>query len=649
MKKILYYSIGFLIFLLLFHFFYYKPNVKKINEDIYLEKSTQIRDLFANQIRSKQSSIGNMVYLMSQNKELINALEKNDKNLLDYKDILNFLNKNSEYKNLWLHIIDKKGNSFYRSWTEKSGEYLLDIREDLKELFKSPKPSQNISSGLYDLTLKTIQPIFNKNGEFLGFIEFISKFSSIAKNLERENIDPIFLLSLEKSDKLVEPFSKNFIDGRYVVNTDVKKDLLRLVHENGVSFFTNILKYKLVDRYLVTNIMIRDTNGSEMGLFIMFYEKSKLNKSQLTDFINQYITIIIIFSLLYSIVFLYLLKSIYAKKLDAEIKLKTERIKSQSEKLEKLVDIYDKNVIFSRTDLKGVITHASSAFCRISGYSKDELIGQAHNIVRHPDTPKELFKQLWSDLKEEKKVTIEIKNMRKDGSYYWVIADFEPEYDDNHELVGYYAVREDITANKDIEDIQREIIFTMGSIAESRSKETGEHVKRVSKYSKILALGYGLPKASAKELALASPMHDIGKTAIPDSILNKPAKLTFEEFEEMKTHAQKGYDMLNVSSRPLLQTAANIALTHHEKFDGTGYPNGLKGEEIPIFGRITALADVFDAISSDRCYKKAWPLDEALNYIKEQSGKHFDPELVDIFFKNINKILEVKEKHKDVE
>ncbi|OCL86399.1 Cyclic di-GMP phosphodiesterase response regulator RpfG [Aliarcobacter thereius] len=649
MKKILYYSIGFLVFLLLFYFFYYKPNVEKINEDIYLEKSTQIRDLFANEIRSKQSSIGNMVYLLSQNKELIKALEKNDKNIIDYKDILDFLNKNSDYRNLWLHIIDKNGNSFYRSWTEKSGENLLEVREDLKELFKNPRQTQNISSGLYDLTLKTIQPVFNKNGKFLGFIEFISKFNSIAKNLEKENISPIFLLSQDKSKKLLEPFSKIFVDGRYVANIDANRDLLDLIQKNGINYFLNIWKYKLLDKYLVTNIMIRDTSGDEMGLFLMFYEKSKLNKSQLSDFINQYITLIIIFSLLYSIIFLYLLKSIYAKKLDAEIKIKTERIKSQSEKLEKLVEIYDKNVIFSRTDLKGIITHASSAFCKISGYTKYELIGEPHSIVRHPDTPKEIFTQLWNDLKEEKKVTLEIKNMKKDGSYYWVIADLEPEYDDKGKLIGYYAVREDITANKDIEEIQREIIFTMGSIAESRSKETGEHVKRVSKYSKILALGYGLPKASAKELSLASPMHDIGKIAIPDSILNKPAKLTAEEFEEMKTHAQKGFEMLNVSTRPLLQTAANIALTHHEKFDGTGYPNGLKGEEIPIFGRITALADVFDAISSDRCYKKAWPLDEALNYIKEQSGKHFDPKLVEVFFNNINKILEVKEKHKDIE
>ena len=135
-------------------------------------------------------------------------------------------------------------------------------------------------------------------------------------------------------------------------------------------------------------------------------------------------------------------------------------------------------------DLNGIITHASSAFCKISGYTKDELLGQPHSIVRHPDMPKSTFKKIWDKLEAKEKITIEIKNLRKDGSYYWVVADFEPEYDDLGNHIGYFAVREDITANKEIEEIQKEIIFTMGSIAEFRSKETGEHIKRVAKYSR---------------------------------------------------------------------------------------------------------------------------------------------------------------------
>lgn len=338
----------------------------------------------------------------------------------------------------------------------------------------------------------------------------------------------------------------------------------------------------------------------------------------------------------------------YAKELDNDVKIKTKMIQEQKNKLKKLLDIYDKNVIFSRTDLRGIITHASSAFCKISGYTKDELLGQPHSIVRHPDMPKSTFKKIWDKLEAKEKITIEIKNLRKDGSYYWVVADFEPEYDDLGNHIGYFAIREDITANKEIEELQKEVIFTMGSIAEFRSKETGEHIKRVAKYSRILAAAYGLCEDDIDMLELASPMHDIGKIAIPDAILNKPGKLTNEEFEVIKTHAQKGHDMLGISNRPLFKVASQIALTHHEKYDGTGYPNSLKGEDIPIFGRITSLADVFDALGSDRCYKKAWEIEKVLEFIKEQRGKHFDPKLVDIFFDNLDDILKIKEEHQDI-
>ena len=160
--------------------------------------------------------------------------------------------------------------------------------------------------------------------------------------------------------------------------------------------------------------------------------------------------------------------------------------------------------------------------------------------------------------------------------------------------------------NKEIEDTQKEIIFTMGAVGESRSKETGNHVKRVAEYSKILALEYGMSEHDAEMLKQASPMHDIGKIAIPDSILNKPGKLTSEEFETMKEHAHLGYEMLKVSHRHLLKIASIVAYEHHEKWDGTGYPRGIEGENIHIYGRITALADVFDALGSTRVYKPAW-------------------------------------------
>jgi len=220
----------------------------------------------------------------------------------------------------------------------------------------------------------------------------------------------------------------------------------------------------------------------------------------------------------------------------------------------------------------------------------------------------------------------------------------------NHDLEAEVMERigEIYSLNKEIEDTQKEVVFAMGAIGERRSKETGNHVKRVSLYSKIFALKYGLSEKEAEMLKQASPMHDIGKVAIADNILNKPGKLTKEEFEMMKEHSNLGYEMLKGSSRPLLKLAATIAYEHHEKYDGTGYPQGLKAQEIDINGRITAIADVFDALGSSRIYKKAWSDEEIFELFKENRGKHFDPKLVDIFFDNIDEFLKIRDSLKDI-
>jgi HD-GYP domain-containing protein (c-di-GMP phosphodiesterase class II)/phosphoribosyl 1,2-cyclic phosphodiesterase len=216
-------------------------------------------------------------------------------------------------------------------------------------------------------------------------------------------------------------------------------------------------------------------------------------------------------------------------------------------------------------------------------------------------------------------------------------------------LASTYAAESIISSmlTKEIEDTQREVVFTMGAIAESRSKETGNHVKRVAEYSKVLALAYGMSEEDAELLKQASPMHDIGKVAIPDSILNKPGRFTESEFEIMKTHSELGYKMIKDSDRPLFQTASIVAHQHHERWDGNGYPKGLSKEDIHIYGRITAVADVFDALGSDRVYKKAWSDENIFKLFKEESGKQFDPKLIDLFFENLDTIMKIREEFKD--
>ncbi len=212
-----------------------------------------------------------------------------------------------------------------------------------------------------------------------------------------------------------------------------------------------------------------------------------------------------------------------------------------------------------------------------------------------------------------------------------------------------HALEEITLLNKEIEDTQREVVFTMGAIGESRSKETGNHVKRVAEYSKLLALYYGLDESEAEMLRQASPMHDIGKVAIPDAVLNKPGRFDEHERRIMDTHAALGYEMLKHSARPLLLMAATVANEHHEKWDGSGYPRALRGEEIHIYGRITALADVFDALGSDRVYKKAWEDARIFTLFKEERGKHFDPTLIDIFFDHLEEFLVIRDRLKDPE
>lgn len=194
---------------------------------------------------------------------------------------------------------------------------------------------------------------------------------------------------------------------------------------------------------------------------------------------------------------------------------------------------------------------------------------------------------------------------------------------------------------------ERETVVRLSKAAEYRDPETGAHILRMAHYSECIAQQLGLPKAECSLLLDAAPMHDIGKVGIADHILLKPGRLTTQEFEAMKQHASYGYEILKESASRVLQAGAEIARAHHEKFDGSGYPDGLQGEEIPIFSRIVAVADVFDALTSERPYKKAWTLERAAEHLRAGSGTHFDPRYVAAFFANWNKVLEIRQRFND--
>jgi response regulator RpfG family c-di-GMP phosphodiesterase len=206
---------------------------------------------------------------------------------------------------------------------------------------------------------------------------------------------------------------------------------------------------------------------------------------------------------------------------------------------------------------------------------------------------------------------------------------------------------DNILLNQEITDTQAELILRLGDVVESRSNEAGNHVRRMSQICHLLAQESGLSEDETAVLMHAAPMHDIGKIATPDAVLLKPGRLTPEEWEVMKQHPTVGLQILDGSQRPILKAAAVIAHQHHEKFDGTGYPQGLKGEQIHPYARIVAVADVFDALSHERCYKQAWPAEKVTEYLREVAGHHLDPHYVNILIKNMDRAVEINRRWPD--
>ena len=204
-------------------------------------------------------------------------------------------------------------------------------------------------------------------------------------------------------------------------------------------------------------------------------------------------------------------------------------------------------------------------------------------------------------------------------------------------------------ATLEITQRERETVLRLSKAAEYRDPETGAHIMRMAHYSQLIGRQLGLPIEQQELLLEAAPLHDIGKVGIPDGILLKPGKLTEAEFEIMKQHARIGYEVLKGSDSRVLQKGAEIAHSHHEKFNGSGYPLGLAGDAIPLFSRIVAVADVFDALTSERPYKKVWDLESSTALIKSQSGIHFDPRCVDAFFQGWNDALKIRETFRDTQ
>jgi HD-GYP domain-containing protein (c-di-GMP phosphodiesterase class II) len=307
------------------------------------------------------------------------------------------------------------------------------------------------------------------------------------------------------------------------------------------------------------------------------------------------------------------------------------------------------------TDTRQRIQLVNPAFTRLYGYEQEEIEGELprflnpgravyfENGVYHGE-----YDRLFRSMKEflNRFMTEEpdgagqadgstrwegrILNRCKDGSLVWVKMRLSPIRDAEGRITGFLGASENVSEELEADlAIRMEIYHAITDLAETRDNETGNHLRRIARYTGLLAEELGMPKAFVSQIEMFSPLHDIGKVGIPDYILLAPRKLSSDEFEIMQTHTSLGHRIL--AGRPTLEMAAEIAHFHHERYDGTGYPEGVGGGAIPISARITALADVYDALTSKRPYKDAWPHGEAANLILNERGRQFDPLLVDAF------------------
>lgn len=564
--------------------------------------------------------------------------------------------------NYMLSLFEHKGINLFEKHFESIKTYRekIDLRniksQDIIALYS--KQIQNLQN-----RIKVIPSIMDdkENSTYIRAYDYLlhskESLGKIRALLSEAFANQIELNTIKTLVAYMEVYKENNAHFQTIVSKELWEFYQKTFHDKAVDFtFGTINKVLSNPNYKDNSLLWFEESTQAINLLNVvekeiFYKVTASINSKI-NFITYKLSALILF-LGITIISIVILMMNMSKK----ILKSTNKLEASYEESVQLLEQYkatvDKSFIVSKTDPKGIITYVNSEFCKISGYEEEELLGKPHNIIRHPDIPKTTFKEMWYTIKDLKKPWRgKVKNLKKDGGEYWVKAIVNPILNANNEVIEYISIRTDFTEviqlHLELEETQREIIYKMGEIGETRSRETGNHVKRVAYYSKLLAQLYGLSSKEADILFMASPMHDIGKVGIPDSILNKAGELTSEEFALIQSHTVLGYNILHTSKREILKTAAIVAYEHHEKYDGSGYPRGLKGEDIHIFGRITAVADVFDALGHERVYKKAWEMERILEFFQKQSGKHFDPKLVELFFDNIEQFLKIKEELEDV-
>ena len=287
------------------------------------------------------------------------------------------------------------------------------------------------------------------------------------------------------------------------------------------------------------------------------------------------------------------------------------------------------------------LNHAIVDSSLYSAYKFNYKVLKNNKISYVPNNSEVLFKEIsYVESRKYELLAISLLLLISGFKLYSHKKDFKIQLQINEKNI------EIMELNENLLETQKEIITVLGQIIENRSEETANHTKRVAKISKFIARLLEFSEEDAQLIEIASPLHDVGKIGIPETVLNKPGKLTVEEFEIVKMHSVIGYEILKKSKLHTLNIAADIAHEHHERWDGKGYPRGIKNESINIYARITTIADIFDALLSRRIYKEPWSVSEVIDYFEAEKGKIFDPYIVELFLENVDEVLKIREEAK---
>ncbi len=610
-------------------------------------------------VKEDVSSLNKLKIVQSQ----LNRIAHNSKTVLE-------LQRERGLTNIYFANPSKEHQEKVVQQREKTAEVLVNIQDDsLKQTLKDIHTKVDTSTGervfifnhysslIRNLFLDTQSLTYQSDNKVLkNELNIYNDLNSLQEKLGQLRAKVGFVLSLNKLD------TQHSID--ITRNNTLFQNQLEITFINDIlssrKYTRKISKSKCLKKaFLISKTLQKELEKEDTISAIEWFKLSTCAVDAINNSVNKQLAVVnkqveIDISNLYEKRVQYAVLWLFGFVILAIFVYVAYRGSKELRKEQVLLKNYKKAIDYSSmvftSDKNDLITHANSNLISLTHYKKEELLGENISTIIDDNNSQEILDEIDKCKKNNQVYNGIIKQKTKDGTTIWADTYIIPILDHKKRVVEYITIGCDISEilnlNEEIRETQRELLYRLGDAVESRNKNSGYHIKRVALFSKLLAELYHLSEEESEIIFSASSMHDIGKVAIPDNILLKPAKLTPDEWKVMQTHSEIGYQLFKDSKRPILKSAAAIAHEHHEYYNGKGYPRGLKGEEISIFSRIVAIADVFDALSSQRPYKEPWKFDDIKSLFQEELGEQFDPKLTQIFLDNFDKFVEIRNNYK---